>query len=148
MYSFRGNFTLPPSTPAHQRPFSIFSSIPRPNHQRVFLPLRHPRPETWALCERTADFRLTFSTAGFFSLPKAPTPSQKGWLFPQKDPRSARFRVSSSPSILSFEYCFFSFFLHPFSISSFSLLLFLSSFVSFLLGFFFPSWWKVVEYEG
>lgn len=64
-YSFRGNFTLTPSPPPSNAPAAVFHLFERfsPNRQRVFLPLRHPRPETSALCERTADFRLTFSTA-------------------------------------------------------------------------------------
>lgn len=64
-YSFRGNFTLTPSSPLSNAPAAVFHLFERfsANRQRVFLPLRHPRPETSALCERTADFRLTFSTA-------------------------------------------------------------------------------------
>lgn len=80
--------TYPFSTPSNA-PAAVFHLFERfsANRQRVFLPLRHPRPETSALCERTADFRLTFSTAWFFSLPAG----SRGWSLPQKEPRSACF---------------------------------------------------------
>lgn len=105
-------FHTPPSA-VHQRPFSIFSSVSLPNHQRVFLPLRHPRPETSALCERTADFRLTFSTAGFFSLPKAPLPPRGGCFLKRILDRRVSAFPPPLPSILSFECCLFSFFPPP-----------------------------------
>lgn len=104
-------FHTPPSA-VHQRPFSIFSSVSLPNHQRVFLPLRHPRPETSALCERTADFRLTFSTAGFFSLPKAP-PLLEG-VVSSKGSSIAAFPRFLLPSLRYYpsNVAFFLFFLH------------------------------------
>lgn len=116
-YSFRGNFTLTPSPPPSNAPAAVFHLFERfsANRQRVFLPLRHPRPETSALCERTADFRLTFSTAWFFSLPAG----SRGWSLPQKKPRSACFLLPLDIIRGSFEYCLFLFLFFTPSLFSF-----------------------------
>lgn len=132
-------FHTPPSA-VHQRPFSIFSSVSLPNHQRVFLPLRHPRPETSALCERTADFRLTFSTAGFFSLPKAPLPPRGGCFLKRiLDRRVSAFPPPPPLDIILRMLPFFFFSSTISSFFSFLRLSFLPSFLSFLAP---PSRWK------